>query len=39
VKVDGWYSREEAIKEIKASRERFDGDEKGPHTDNPTEAN
>jgi inorganic pyrophosphatase len=23
VRVDGWYSREEAIKEIKASRERF----------------
>jgi inorganic pyrophosphatase len=23
VKVDGWYSREEAIEEIKASRERF----------------
>ena len=39
VKVDGWYSREEAIKEIKASRERYDGEEKGPHTDNPTEAN
>jgi inorganic pyrophosphatase len=39
VKVDGWYSREDAVKEIKASRERFEGDEKGPHTDNPTEAN
>jgi len=23
VKVDGWYSREEAIKEIEASRKRF----------------
>jgi inorganic pyrophosphatase len=39
VKVDGWYSREDAIKEIAASRERFDGDGKGPNLDNPTEAN
>jgi inorganic pyrophosphatase len=39
VKVDGWYSREDAIQEIKASRERFSDDEKGPHTSNPTEAN
>jgi inorganic pyrophosphatase len=39
VKVDGWYSREEAIKEIAESRERFAGDNKGPHTANPTEAN
>src|SRR4051795_9731925 len=39
VKVDGWYSREEAVKEIKASRERYSGEEKGPHTENPTEAN
>ena len=23
VKVDGWYSREDAIKEIEASRERY----------------
>jgi inorganic pyrophosphatase len=39
VRVDGWYSREDAIKEIAESRERFAGDEKGPHTANPTEAN
>ena len=39
VKVDGWYSREEAIKEIAASRERYSGEEGGPHTGNPTEAN
>jgi inorganic pyrophosphatase len=39
VKVHGWYSREDAIDEIKASRERFSGDETGPHTENPTEAN
>jgi inorganic pyrophosphatase len=39
VKVRGWYSREEAIKEIAASRERYSDDERGPHTDNPTEAN
>jgi inorganic pyrophosphatase len=34
VKVDGWYPREEAVKEIKASRERFQesdlADEKEP---------
>jgi inorganic pyrophosphatase len=39
VKVDGWYSREEAIKEIAASRERYSEDDHGPHTSNPTEAN
>ncbi len=39
VKVDGWYSREDAIKEIKDSRERYSEHEKGPHTSNPTEAN
>jgi hypothetical protein len=37
--VDGWYSREDAINEIAASRERFSDDEKGPHTANPTGAN
>jgi inorganic pyrophosphatase len=39
VKVHGWYSREDAIEEIAASRERYDGDGKGPHTSNPTQAN
>jgi inorganic pyrophosphatase len=39
VKVRGWFSREDAIEEIKASRERYTGDHKGPHTENPTEAN
>ena len=39
VKVHGWYSREDAIEEIAASRERYDGDNQGPHTENPTEAN
>lgn len=39
VKVDGWYSREDAIKEIAASRERYSGEDHGPHTENPTEAN
>src|SRR3954449_3139981 len=39
VKVRGWFSREDAIEEIKASRERFSGEDKGPHTSNPTEAN
>jgi inorganic pyrophosphatase len=39
VTVHGWFSREDAIEEIAASRERYDGDDKGPHTDNPTEAN
>jgi inorganic pyrophosphatase len=40
VKVDGWYSREDAIAEIKASRERHGGEHpSGPHTDNPTETN
>jgi inorganic pyrophosphatase len=39
VKVKGWFSREEALKEIKASRDRYPGDEHGPHLRNPTEAN
>jgi inorganic pyrophosphatase len=39
VKVHGWFSREDAIEEIAASRERYNGDEQGPHTHNPTEAN
>jgi inorganic pyrophosphatase len=39
VKVRGWFSREEAIEEINASRERYSDDEHGPHTENPTEAN
>jgi inorganic pyrophosphatase len=39
VKVDGWYSREDAIGEIEASRERYSGSESGTHTTNPTEAN
>jgi inorganic pyrophosphatase len=39
VKVDGWYSREDAIKEIQASRDRYTDGERGPHTDNPTHAN
>ena len=38
VKVDGWYSREDAVKEIAASRERFSEDGQGPHTANPAEA-
>jgi inorganic pyrophosphatase len=39
VKVHGWYSREDAIKEIQTSRERYSDDDRGPHTANPTEAN
>ncbi len=41
VKVRGWFSREDAIEEIKASRERWreQNDEHGPHTTNPTHAN
>jgi inorganic pyrophosphatase len=39
VKVHGWYSREDAIDEIKASRERYSDHDRGPHTANPTEAN
>jgi inorganic pyrophosphatase len=39
VNVHGWFSREDAIKEIEASRERFTEDGQGPHTSNPTEAN
>jgi inorganic pyrophosphatase len=39
VKVHGWYSREDAIEEIAASRERYTEDGTGPHTANPTEAN
>jgi inorganic pyrophosphatase len=39
VKVRGWFSREDALEEIKASRDRYAGDDRGPHTANPTEAN
>jgi inorganic pyrophosphatase len=39
VKVRGWFSREDAVEEIKASRDRYSGEDKGPHTENPTEAN
>jgi inorganic pyrophosphatase len=39
VKVKGWFSREDAITEIVASRERFSGDGRAPHLSNPTEAN
>jgi inorganic pyrophosphatase len=39
VTVHGWFSREDAVTEIKASRDRFSDDEHGPHTSNPTEAN
>jgi inorganic pyrophosphatase len=39
VKVKGWFSRDEAIKEIHASRDRYQGEQKGPHLRNPTEAN
>jgi inorganic pyrophosphatase len=39
VKVRGWYSREDAIEEIKASRARYSDEDHGPHTANPTEAN
>jgi inorganic pyrophosphatase len=39
VNVHGWFSREDAIQEIAESRDRFNGDASGPHTDNPTEAN
>jgi inorganic pyrophosphatase len=39
VKVDGWYSRENAVEEIAASRTRYSDGDHGPHTANPTEAN
>jgi inorganic pyrophosphatase len=39
VTVKGWFSREDAIKEIEASRDRYSDDAHGPHTTNPTEAN
>jgi inorganic pyrophosphatase len=39
VKVRGWFSREEAIDEIQASRERYSGGDRGAHTSNPTVAN
>jgi inorganic pyrophosphatase len=39
VKVRGWFSREDAVEEIKASRDRYSGEASGPHTANPTEAN
>jgi inorganic pyrophosphatase len=42
VRVDGWYSREDAIQEIAESRERFSEQaaaESGTHTANPTETN
>jgi inorganic pyrophosphatase len=39
VTVEGWFSREEAIEEIRASRERYVPADSGPHTTNPTKAN
>jgi inorganic pyrophosphatase len=39
VKVHGWFSREDAIEEIKDSRERYVPADRGPHTANPTRAN
>jgi inorganic pyrophosphatase len=39
VKVKGWFSREDAIEEIAASRERYTAEKRGPHTANPTAAN
>src|SRR4051794_16404525 len=39
VKVDGWYSREDAVTSIRESRERYTDEDHGPHTSNPTEAN
>jgi inorganic pyrophosphatase len=39
VKVHGWFSREDAIEEIKESRERYVPTDRGPHTANPTKAN
>jgi inorganic pyrophosphatase len=38
VKVKGWFSREEAVAEIAASRDRYPGNDRGPHTANPTLA-
>ena len=37
VKVDGWYSREDAVEEIEASRERFD-ESTWPRRRSPTET-
>jgi inorganic pyrophosphatase len=39
VTVKGWFSREDAVAEIAASRDRYSGDNRGAHTANPTEAN
>jgi inorganic pyrophosphatase len=39
VKVRGWFSREDAVEEIAASRDRYSGDDRGAHTVNPTAAN
>jgi inorganic pyrophosphatase len=39
VTVEGWFSREEAIEEIKASRERYVPADSALHTTNPTKAN
>jgi inorganic pyrophosphatase len=39
VKVRGWFSREDAIEEIQASRDRYVAPDGGPHTTNPTKAN
>jgi inorganic pyrophosphatase len=38
VKVKGWFSREEAIEEIAASRDRYAGNERRAPTANPTVA-
>jgi inorganic pyrophosphatase len=39
VKVRGWFSREDAVEEIAASRERYQSEDHGAHTANPTAAN
>jgi inorganic pyrophosphatase len=39
VKVRGWFSREDAVEEIAASRDRYSGYDRGPQTVNPTVAN
>jgi inorganic pyrophosphatase len=39
VKVKGWFSREDAIEEIAASRDRYSGNDRGPNAANPTVAN
>jgi inorganic pyrophosphatase len=38
VKVDGWYSREDAVKEIEASRERFQESEMAEEKEPPQET-